>query len=241
MKLSSAGLIYKHFGREIIQSELGTDEEQTEIIFQKVYTNFIEAIDGIDNGVNNYPDEIIPKYKVHTHLSARVGALNPWWNDSVTNVDERFKEAIEMTGKEFLESVQYYGKAWLPARRLVEKAIASRFDVDKSGEIIVFDCYCPWKEFLLELEPIMSVAIPIKYALFPDPNTTWRVQCVPKNDYNFENRKSLPWKGLRDEALSSKSGIPGGVFVHISGFIGGNKTKEGALAMARKGLESMDV
>jgi uncharacterized UPF0160 family protein len=47
----------------------------------------------------------------------------------------------------------------------------------------------------------------------------------------------LPWKGLRDDALSKESGIEGGIFVHISGFIGGNKTKEGALAMARKALQ----
>ena len=31
-------------------------------------------------------------------------------------------------------------------------------------------------------------------------------------------------------------GVPGGVFVHASGFIGGNATYEGALAMARKAL-----
>ena len=32
------------------------------------------------------------------------------------------------------------------------------------------------------------------------------------------------------------SGIPGCVFVHASGFIGGNATLEGALEMARKAL-----
>lgn len=56
---------------------------------------------------------------------------------------------------------------------------------------------------------------------------------------SFENRRSLPaaWRGLRDEALSTASGIPDCVFVHTSGFIGGNKTLEGALEMARRSLE----
>lgn len=56
---------------------------------------------------------------------------------------------------------------------------------------------------------------------------------------SFENRRSLPaaWRGVRDDALSELSGIPGCVFVHAGGFIGGNKTKEGALAMAVKALE----
>lgn len=55
----------------------------------------------------------------------------------------------------------------------------------------------------------------------------------------FESRKALPeaWRGLRDDDLSKGSGIPGGVFVHMSGFIGGNTTYEGALAMAKAALK----
>lgn len=45
------------------------------------------------------------------------------------------------------------------------------------------------------------------------------------------------WRGVRDNALSELSGIPECVFVHASGFIGGNKTKEGALEMARRTLQ----
>jgi len=51
-------------------------------------------------------------------------------------------------------------------------------------------------------------------------------------------RRSMPsaWRGVRDDALSQLSGIPGCVFVHAGGFIGGNATYEGALAMARASL-----
>ncbi|MEQ2251887.1 hypothetical protein ILYODFUR_015806 [Ilyodon furcidens] len=51
---------------------------------------------------------------------------------------------------------------------------------------------------------------------------------------------SLPeeWRGVRDEALSELSGIKGGIFVHAGGFIGGNKTQEGALEMARRTLQA---
>lgn len=54
----------------------------------------------------------------------------------------------------------------------------------------------------------------------------------------FENRKALPeqWRGLRDEELSKAAEIPGCVFVHMSGFIGGNLSYEGALSMARTAL-----
>lgn len=40
------------------------------------------------------------------------------------------------------------------------------------------------------------------------------------------------WRGLRAEELCDIAGIPGCVFVHANGFIGGNLTKEGALKMA---------
>lgn len=56
----------------------------------------------------------------------------------------------------------------------------------------------------------------------------------------FESRKPLPflWRGLEFDKLSEVAGIPGCVFVHMSGFIGGNQTYEGALAMARASLTS---
>ena len=53
-KLSSAGLVYLHFGEDIIATILSTqpDDTITRVIFDKVYENFVEEIDGIDNGIN---------------------------------------------------------------------------------------------------------------------------------------------------------------------------------------------
>ena len=51
-------------------------------------------------------------------------------------------------------------------------------------------------------------------------------------------RLSLPetWRGVREAALDEVAGIAGCVFVHASGFIGGNRSFEGVLAMAKKAL-----
>jgi uncharacterized UPF0160 family protein len=46
----------------------------------------------------------------------------------------------------------------------------------------------------------------------------------------------VAWRGLRDEELSKEASIEGCVFVHMSGFIGGNKSFNGALTMAKKAL-----
>jgi len=59
--------------------------------------------------------------------------------------------------------------------------------------------------------------------------------CLKHNLFLY--RILLPWKGYREKELEEQSGIDGAIFVHISGFIGGVKTKEGALKMAEKTLE----
>lgn len=65
------------------------------------------------------------------------------------------------------------------------------------------------------------------------------MQSVAVSPDSFDSRKALPsqWRGLRDEELSKEAGIPGCVFVHMSGFIGGNQNFDGALAMARAALK----
>ena len=91
-KLSSAGLVYKHFGREIVARvlEFPVEDPRVEKIYLKVYKSFIEAVDGIDNGVNMWESDKPAKYADNTGLSARVGKLNPAWN-------EDFSAASQMT------------------------------------------------------------------------------------------------------------------------------------------------
>ena len=61
-KLSSAGLVYLHFGKEIISQllELPETDPVTDLIYDKVYENFVEEVDAIDNGINATDEE--PRY-----------------------------------------------------------------------------------------------------------------------------------------------------------------------------------
>lgn len=241
-KLSSAGLIYKHFGKEVIAGELELDIEDPNltVLWLKLYKEFIEAIDGIDNGISQYPSEQKPKYRNRTDLSSRVSWLNPPWNcpADAEIVDSLFSKASQLAGEEFLGRLRYYANAWLPARGFVGAGLTARHGIDPSGRIILFEQFIPWKEHLFELEEernIASDALPL-YVIYPDEfGGNWRVQAVPVAPESFESRKALPekWRGLRDDQLSRVCGVEGCVFVHASGFIGGNKTKEGALGLAR--------
>ncbi|XP_042467314.1 MYG1 protein-like [Zingiber officinale] len=245
-KLSSAGLVYKHYGKEIIAKELQLDEGHINVqrLYLAVYKSFIEAIDAVDNGINQYDTDQPPKYVNNTHLSSRVGHLNLDWMDldqSSEKENEAFQQAMILAGGEFLDSVRFHARSWLPARSIVAECLATRGNADPSGEIMVLDRFCPWKLHLFELEEDLKIVPLVKYVLYQDERSgSWRVQAVSVSPDRFESRKPLPlaWRGLRDQELSDKSGIPGCVFVHISGFIGGNQTYHGALAMAKGALTS---
>lgn len=247
-RLSSAGLVYKHFGRRILKVLVegsGMPEKVVdEKLYAKVYKHFVEHIDGIDNGVEVAEGTL--SYDVSTHLSARVGKLNPSWNEVADpegpdGPNARFKQAMSLTGGELSAYVRGLSTSWWPGRAIVAESLARRKEDHPSGEIMVLTGFCPWKGHLLELEEELGFAGELKFVLYAegDPSGKWRIQAVPKSENSFALRLSLatPWLGLRDEELSTVSGIEGGVFVHVNGFIGGNASKAGAMAMASKTLE----
>lgn len=101
-------------------------------------------------------------------------------------------------------------------------ALEGLFSVPADGTIP----YTRTQEHLFDLEAENAIAESDKavYVLYPDDAAgSWRVQAVPVSSESFDSRKALPeaWRGLRDDVLTTTSGIPGGVFVHASGFIGG--------------------
>jgi len=240
IKLSSAGLVYKHFGKEVIQKLAGTTPEITEIIYQHVYTNFVEALDASDNGINQYEVQTGQRFRITTGLGSRVGRLNPAWNEEDTlNPDDQFKKAMEMAGSEFLQNVSSLVNTWLPARSLVEQAVQESVKYGEACSIAVLPRACPWKEHLFELEKELGIQGRTQYMLFSaDGAGDWRIQSVPLLEDSFDNRAPLPeaWRGRRDAELSGITGIEGCIFTHANGFIGGNKTFEGVLAMAKAAL-----
>jgi len=240
-KLSSAGLVYKHYGRTIIRELTDADERDTEALWAELYDRFLEGVDGIDNGVE-VCEGSQRRYKESSDLSSRVSRLNPLWNEASDHEDQcaRFEQASALCGAEFLDVLGDLIAGWLPARPLVREALAKRADVHSSGQIICLSSGgMPWKDHLYALEREIGMANLVKFVLFTDQSGMWRVQAVTVEGTLFENRISLlePWRGLRDAALSDCAGIPECMFVHATGFIGGNKTYEGALAMAVRSLE----
>lgn len=249
IKLSSAGLVYHHYGSRIITKLLKKDVDSTqlarvtEVVFTKVYERLIKEIDAIDNGVSICKN---PTYEIHTHLSARVKELVPAWNEKLNEeiLLERFHQAVSLVGKEFMTQVNFYGKTWYPVRSYVLDAIEKRMMIDESGCILdlsdnEWGGSFPWKEHLLMIEDEMGLNGTFKFVIYKDTTNNFRVQSIPVDPHSFISRVPLNegWLGLRDETLVEKSGIPGSFFVHATGFIGGNTSRDGAIQMAKKSLE----
>ncbi|KAA3675468.1 uncharacterized protein DEA37_0003724 [Paragonimus westermani] len=167
IKLSSAGLVYVHFGRQILASVIGVQESHPmiSVLFNKVslaflfglfrllqiYGNFIVELDAVDNGIPMTEDSV--KYTINTGLSSRVGLLNPQWNQKDTDETVCFMNALSMVEKEFTRLVCHYAESWYPAREIVAQALKKRWQVDPSGHIFSLEQKpCPWAAHLHELE-----------------------------------------------------------------------------------------
>ncbi|KAL4787691.1 metal-dependent protein hydrolase [Aspergillus varians] len=267
-KLSSAGLVYLHFGQNIIanHASLPSDHSNVSIIFNKLYADFIEAIDANDNGIASYDPESISKAGIEKKfkdggvtIASIVNDMNyPTPEDEASQLDEDglFNQASQFVGSVFSRKLRAAVSSWLPARETVKSAYEGRKEVHPSGRIMVLpQGGVPWKEHLYNFEKeakaagVQDTEAEVTYVLYPESATEgskWRVQAVSVNEGSFVSRKPLPekWRGVRDAdldcLLAAEGGEPaipeGAVFVHAAGFIGGHKTREGAYAMAVRGL-----
>ncbi|KAL2364592.1 hypothetical protein RJZ56_002452 [Blastomyces dermatitidis] len=227
-KLSSAGLIYLHFGKAIIaqHTALPVDHPDVATLYEKLYTDFIEALDANDNGISVYDSAALAAAGVQKrfrdggiNLGALVGDLNHPDPTAAEPQDEDalFENASRFIGGAFLRKLRVASSSWLPARATVSEAYKARFDTHASGQILELPTAgVPWKEHLFALEEAAAAAAAaeagadllrqVYYVLYPEstaPEAKWRVQCVPVTDVSFESRKPLPeaWCGVRDEDL----------------------------------------
>ena len=273
-KLSSAGLVYLHYGKAIISecTGLSPDSPDADLLYWKLYDDFVEAFDANDNGVASYDPNALRKAGIerkfqdkgfslasvvnrlnYSHPSPGVNASAPTAaseQDSPAHAqaleDSRFLKASQFVGEQFISELMDKFYSWLPARAVVKQAFTDRFAHDSKGRVMVVPHRpegVPWADHLYALEKENKVEGNVLYVLFAEngeSDSKWRIRSVSREAGSFENRQDMPdaWKGVRDEELSKVSGVPGGVFVHASGFIGGNKTFDGVLAMALKSADA---
>lgn len=280
IKLSSAGLVFKHFGKTIIENALkhlknqkinlnsnnenenknensntnnndifankseAAKNQELSLIYDKLYYNFIAYVDGQDNGINQYPDDIAPKYVNTTSYPNRVARLNPEWCEPSACQSERFKLALDVAESEFLDQLKFIAFVYFPAYSLVKDAFEKRFETHPSGKLLYFDFGFPWKSHLKQIEEERKLKDEEKvlFAVVKNSAEDYRLTTIPASEGSFKFRKGIAkdWRGLELGKLAEVSGIEDIVFVHTSGFIGGAKTKQSVLRMAEASLTEKD-
>jgi uncharacterized UPF0160 family protein len=246
IKMSSAGLIYKHLGQDILTNYLinlglyEQNKDKFQKIYDKVYVNFFAYVDGSDNGINQFPEGTEVRYQNTTSFGSRIGRTNPEWNEENADQSERFKIAQDIAEDEFYHQVRFVAKNFLPAYSIVKSAVENRFNIHESGKIMFLEKSCSWKELLFEIEEELNIKNEILFVLYKLNETDTRVQTVPMSLGNFKFRKGLneAWRGMEKEKLAEISGIEDIIFVHSSGFIGGAKSYESAMKMAVTSLNN---
>ena len=219
VKYAACGLIWKEFGKKVLQKY---DIEDIDYTWDYIDKNLIQFIDANDNG--ELPK--LPTDYRNVHISHIISIFNPKWDEKVDS-DDKFLEALNFAERFFDEFMQDTISK-IKAKDQVEQAI------EKSNNgIMILEQFMPWREFLLHSEN--EKAKDINFVVFPSKRGGYNVYAVPIEIGSFENRKSLPntWRGLRDEELQKVTGVKSARFCHNSGFICSADEFEDTLTLAK--------
>lgn len=223
------GLLWRDFGISYINAkfpDLSNLKEQQEVA-EKVDTILIQQIDAQDNGVDVMTSQVPIMTLcdiIYTFIPTGAGE---------DEIEKGFFEAVEFAKKilykitkKFVDSYENY--------RMIKNELKKQ-NV-KQSHILVLEKSVPWKDTVLELDRNENVL----YVVYQDVTGSWCTQTVPKEANSFAVRKDLPktWGGLNNDDLSKLTGIENCTFCHPALFICGNKTKEGAISMAKVAVEN---
>ena len=222
---AAVGLIWEDFGKDVLL-QMGVEEKLISSVWAQIDQSLIRGIDASDNGVSlNGCYDILTINKI-------IGIYNPEW-DETKEADTAFLEACTIADQIFnrvvknvaseMRSIEYVREAMRTAK----------------GRIIYLEKYVPWQRCVC----MEDVEDRFLFVVYPSNRGGYNVQSVPTSPESFEMRQGLPqiWRGLRGEELRLLTGIEDAEFVHSAGFIGGAGSLQGALMMAEKAINALDI
>ena len=222
-QLSSAGLVYWYYGRDIIAHKLQLEQSelQLEWIFVRVYWNIINEIDWIDNHGS-------AKEFIKTGISSRIASLNPDWEELEADYDTRFETAMEEAWREFVHTLNRAVSDWRAKAALTER-VKRRREEEESGRVLVLtDKYVAWQSLIGEVEKEEGLGRDnnILYIITEKPGDIFGINVV-------KNRRPFPeaWRGMSGSDLEAVCGLKGARFVHSGGHYATTSTKEAAMEL----------
>ena len=225
---SSAGLIWREYGVEIVKKlgeNKGVDGEMAAEVVSRVDDALVRGIDARDNGQGEKGDSM--------SVSSVISTFNALWDEN-EDADTCFVKACEIAGM-ILEREVKVAISSACGRKLIADRIKTA-----GGAVLVMDKFIGgWLEEVVTSDD--PKAANLLYAVFPATSGDWNVQAIPPTiEDMMAQRKPFPegWRGLRDEELVRASGVETAIFCHTAGFFAVAKTKEDAISLAEKAVNS---
>lgn len=224
IKYASCGLVWKAFGKDIIEKLKIGDVDS---FFDSVDKCLIMDIDRDDNG---QPLKSEPEIKLQ-NVPNLISSFNPAWNNS-SNENDNFLNAVSFANMIFNNIIKR-----MVAKEQARKIVEDKIEESKDG-ILVLDDYMPWKDIVLTSSN--EKAKDILYAIFPSKRGGYNVVATPASPGSFEIKKPFPknWAGLENEELQKISGVDSITFCHKNLFICACKTYDDAIKIAKTAIQS---
>ncbi len=202
---ASAGLIWKHFGRELCDN----DEA-----WGYVDKRLIQYVDSGDAGLKSDGETY--------GLAKIIRRLNLRRNTGKSTIEESFDEALKLSGLVLENEI-------LAANEQVKSNIETRASLKnfKGLPYIVLKRDTGWEEVLVPEKDKL-------YVIYQAPDRNWRVRAIPTIVDVFKYKKLFPeaWRG-KSEELVKITGIEDFLFCHLTGFTAVTKTLNSAVKIAK--------
>jgi len=248
IKLSASGLIWRHYGEEIVRTLLTDLKDfkykltihKIRAITDKIYDSMLSFVDARDNGLNQYAEPITqkPNYIDNSNLGYFVSLFNEAWYEDLTPEQtlERFKQAMVIVGEYFMK-VFIKSVYSIQAQKIVDQAYKERFKYRSDGRVLVLESSSvPVNIFKLNLKTDPKILYIVGYN---KDRKQYSALAVNETGDNYKTILPFPkeWCGLPEEELIKVSGIPDSTFVHSTGFLACNKTLKGILLMIDQSIK----
>jgi uncharacterized UPF0160 family protein len=244
--LSSAGLIYKHFGDQLLDKFCTENKiEKNEKAYNDIYYRLIAEIDAHDNGIRQYSDnfyeqiangEIKQKFFMNLSFGQIISKLNTQDPSNDEEQDKAFKKAVSLAWDILSINIKHYFQSQTNFANdyvIMEQAMKNRFNDHISGKIVIVEQNCiNWRKCLGIYEGEHPDEPKISFIVYKG-NNSWNVRAI--SDQLFINRENL----LPTEEMLKSVKVPDDIiFVHVKLFIAASKTIQTAIEMAIVSLKS---
>eukprot|EP01054_Gregarina_sp_Poly1_P000878 Gregarina_sp_Poly_1__877@NODE_120_length_13597_cov_92_383592_g107_i0_p5_GENE_NODE_120_length_13597_cov_92_383592_g107_i0NODE_120_length_13597_cov_92_383592_g107_i0_p5_ORF_typecomplete_len344_score50_78UPF0160/PF03690_13/7_6e71LPD15/PF18828_1/0_26_NODE_120_length_13597_cov_92_383592_g107_i065887619 len=198
-KLSSAGLVWKHFGKQILQEGFGAGPEHLETLHQDLYDFVFEAIDCNDNGVRTCKGEIAFGGGLPS-LSASIAHQNTSWIvESRQDETTCFHEAYKIVCEELGRLLRLFIEFWPLAKIHIVEALDQKFKTHDSGRVVELTTYYRWERFVPRLDRETEKSKRVAFVIWKEQNE-WHLKCLRTT----QNSTRLFYKLDRNQSSDSE-------------------------------------